>query len=255
VVEQPTTDEGQLTTNRRQTKGTKRRGLFITLEGIDGAGKSTQLLRLAAYLRRCGCRICVTREPGGTPIGEQMRRVLLASRNTQLAPLAELALIYAARAQHLKEVVRPALARGEVVLSDRFNDASFAYQGYGRTIGTPAVRAFDQIICGSTQTDVTLLLDVAPQVALQRATTRETRNRSRRSRFEIAGLEFLERVRNGYLAIARREPHRVKVVDANRPIEEVQRDIRRLVDRFLENSGAKKKKDERPGSKAKLRNT
>lgn len=233
----------------------KRRGLFITLEGIDGTGKSTQLRRLAGYLRRRGCRICVTREPGGTYIGEQIRKVLLASpqtaartermtlakakeavrgsRHKQLSAWAELALMYAARAQHLQEVVRPARARGEVVLSDRFNDASFAYQGYGRKIGTPVVRAFDRIICGPTQPDLTLLLDMAPRLALQRATSRETRNKSRSSRFEIAGLRFHERVRQGYLATARREPHRVKVVDANRPVDEVQRDVRRLVDSFL----------------------
>ncbi len=233
----------------------KRRGLFITLEGIDGTGKSTQLRRLAGYLRRRGCRICVTREPGGTYIGEQIRGVLLASPQTaartermtlaeakeavrgshhkQLAAWAELALMYAARAQHLQEVVRPALARGEVVLSDRFNDASFAYQGYGRKIGTPAVRALDRIICGATQPDLTLLLDMAPRLALHRATSRETRNKSRSSRFETAGLRFHERVRQGYLATARREPHRVKVVDANRPVDEVQRDVRRLVDSFL----------------------
>lgn len=233
----------------------KRRGLFITLEGIDGTGKSTQLRRLAGYLRRRGCRICVTREPGGTYIGEQIREVLLASpqtaartermtlaeakeavrgsRHKQLSAWAELALMYAARAQHLQEVVRPALARGEVVLSDRFNDASFAYQGYGRKIGTPAVRALDRIICGPTQPDLTLLLDMAPRLALQRATSRETRNKFRSSRFEIAGLRFHERVRQGYLATARREPHRVKVVDANRPVDEVQRDVRRLVDSFL----------------------
>jgi dTMP kinase len=233
----------------------KRSGLFITLEGIDGSGKSTQLRRLAGYLRRRGYRLCVTREPGGTYIGEQIRRVLLlsprmavrtegmtltkakesvrGSRHKQLTAWAELALMYAARAQHLEEVVRPALVRGEVVLSDRFNDASFAYQGYGRRIGTLAVHALDRIICGSTQPDLTLLLDMAPRLALQRATTRENRSRSRSNRFEIAGLRFHERVRRGYLATARREPHRVKVVDANRPVDEVQRDIRRLVDTFL----------------------
>ncbi len=219
----------------------KRSGLFITLEGIDGAGKSTQVRLLTGYLRERGCSVCVTREPGGTCIGEQIRQVLLASRNTQLAALAELALMYAARAQHLQEVVRPALARGDVVLSDRFNDASFAYQGYGRRLGTAAVGALDRVICGPTQPDLTLLLDMVPRVALQRATTRETRNRSRHSRFEITGLGFQERVRKGYLAIARREPHRVKVVDANRPVEEVQRDVRRLVDTFLASSCAKKK--------------
>ncbi len=219
----------------------KRHGLFITLEGIDGAGKSTQLRLLARYLQERGCRVCVTREPGGTYIGEQIRKVLLASRNAQLAALAELMLMYAARAQHLQEVVRPALARGEIVLSDRFNDASFAYQGYGRRLGTAAVRALDRIICGPTQPDLTLLLDMAPRVALQRATTRDPARRDRQSRFEISGLEFQERVRRGYLVIARREPRRVKAVDANRPVEEVQTSVRRLVDAFLAAPGPKGK--------------
>jgi dTMP kinase len=208
-------------------------GLFISLEGIDGVGKSTQLRLLASYLREQGRRVCVTREPGGTPIGEQIRKVLLASRNTQLAGLCELALMYAARAQHLQEVIRPALARGDVVLSDRFNDASLAYQGYGRRLDARAVRALDRIICGTTKPDLTLLLDMAPRVALQRATARELRIKSRRSRFEIAGLQFQERVRKGYLAIARRNPKRIKVVNANHSTEEVQDRIRQIVDQFL----------------------
>jgi dTMP kinase len=208
-------------------------GLFITLEGIDGAGKSTQLRLLASYLRENGYRVGMTREPGGTRIGEQIREILLASRNAQLAPLAELALMYAARAQHLQEVVRPALAGGDVVLSDRFNDASLAYQGYGRRLSGGAVRALDRIICGPTQPDLTLLLDMAPRVALQRANTRESRIKSRHRRFEIAGLEFQERVRQGYLAIARRHPKRVKVVNADRSVEEVQHEIRQIVDKVL----------------------
>jgi dTMP kinase len=234
----------------------KPQGLFITLEGIDGAGKSTQLRLLASHLRKHGCRVCVTREPGGTPIGEQIRKVLLASRNTQLATLSELALMYAARAQHLRDVIQPALARGEVVLSDRFNDASFAYQGYGRRLGTGAVRALDRIICGATQPDLTVLLDMAARVALQRANTRESRIKSRHRRFETAGLEFQERVRQGYLAIARREPHRVKAVDANRPVEQVQRDVKRLVDAFLAGSRTERKgKWQRSKGKSKKQNT
>jgi len=217
----------------KDNRRVKSQGLFITLEGIDGVGKSTQLRLLASTLRERGCRVCVSREPGGTHIGEQIRRVLLASRNTQLAALSELALMYAARAQHLHEVVRPALARGEIVLSDRFNDASFAYQGYGRRLGAAAVRALDRIICGDTQPDLTLLLDMTPHVALQRATTRENQIKSRHRRFEVAGLNFQERVREGYLTIARRNPKRVMVVNADRSIEEVQDEIRRIVDRFL----------------------
>jgi dTMP kinase len=215
----------------------KRRGLFITLEGIDGTGKSTQFRRLVQYLRGKGHRVCATREPGGTRVGEQVRSILLASKTGRLAPLAELALIYAARAQHLEEVVRPALARDETVVSDRYNDASFAYQGCGRKLGREMVRAFDRIVCGTIQPDLTILLDLEPGLALGRAQGRETRRNSRRSRFEVQGLAFHRRVRQGYLEIARREPRRVKVIDAGRSVAEVQATIRRVVDEFLARHG------------------
>ena len=211
----------------------KRRGILITLEGIDGTGKSTQHRLLVRYLRSKGYKVVSTREPGGTAVGERVRNILLASRTGELAPLAELALICAARAQHLEEVVRPALARGEIVVSDRFNDASIAYQGYGRKLGVAAVRAFDRIVCGHTQANLTIVLDLDPRVALARAQGREIRHNSTRGRFEAAGLQFHQRVRAGYLAIARREPRRVKVIRADRPVAEVQTEIRRIVDAFL----------------------
>ena len=212
----------------------KKRGIFITLEGIDGTGKSTQMRLLVKHLRARGHRVVVTREPGGTKLGEQIRAILLASQTGRVAPLAELALIYAARAQHLEEVVRPALARGELIVSDRFNDASLAYQGHGRGLGEATVRAFDRIVCGKTQPQLTLLLDLDPRVALARAQGREIRRNSAHSRFEAQGLKFHQRVRAGYLAIARREPHRMKVVSADRPVAEVQMEIRRIVDKFLD---------------------
>jgi dTMP kinase len=211
----------------------KHPGLFITLEGIDGTGKSTQIRGLVRHLREGGHRVCVTREPGGTPVGERIRAILLATSTEKLAPLAELALIYAARAQHLAEVVRPALARGEIVVSDRYNDASMAYQGYGRGLGTADVRAFDRIICGRTQPDLTIILDLDPEHALARAQGRETRRKSRRGRFEAQGLKFHQRVRAGYLAIARGAPGRAKVVRADQPVGEVQSAIRKLVDECL----------------------
>jgi dTMP kinase len=209
------------------------RGLFITLEGIDGTGKSTQVRRLVRRLGRLGYRVRATREPGGTRAGERIRDILLASSTEQLAPLAELALIYAARAQHLEEVVRPALERGEIVVSDRYNDASFAYQGYGRLLGVETVRAFDRIVCGGTQPDLTIVLDLDPRASLARAQGREIRRNSRHGRFESQGVKFHQRVRAGYLAIARREPRRVKVVRADRPVEIVQTEIRKLVEEFL----------------------
>lgn len=209
----------------------KRQGIFITLEGIDGTGKSTQLRLLAAWLRRKGWRPLVTREPGSTAVGEQIRGVLLASGNQKLTPLAELLLMYAARHQHLKEVVRPALARGRLVLSDRFNDASFAYQGYGRKLGETLIRPLDQLICGATQPGLTIVLDMPPKSA-----GRRTRNRSgegKRRRFEDAGMRFQSAVRKGYLEIARRDPGRVKVAPADRPVDDVQAEIRRHVEAYL----------------------
>jgi dTMP kinase len=210
-----------------------KRGVFITLEGIDGAGKSTQLRRLVRHLRKRGYRVRATREPGGTRAGERIRDILLAASTSRLSALAELTLMYAARAQHLEEVVRPALARGELVVSDRYNDASFAYQGYGRELGVAVVRAFDRIVCGETQPDLTIVLDVDPPLALARALGRETRRKSRHGRFESQGLQFHRRVRVGYLAIARRAPQRMKVVPADRAVNEVQAAIRQLVGEFL----------------------
>lgn len=223
----------------------KRRGIFITLEGIDGSGKSTQFRLLVKHLGGRGYRVCATREPGGTKLGEQIRRTLLASATVELHALAELVLMYAARAQHLNEVVRPALVRGEIVVSDRFNDASFAYQGYGRHLGTATVRALDRVICGPTQPDLTVVLDLEPRRALARAQGRETRRSSRHGRFEAEGLKFHARVRAGYLAIARREPRRVKLVRVDRSVAEVQAEIRRLVDNLL----ARRKSAGRAGAK------
>jgi dTMP kinase len=208
-------------------------GLFITLEGIDGTGKSTQLRLLAQYLKKRGLAVRLTREPGGTKLGERIRKILLASTTTRLAPLAELALIYAARAQHLQEVIRPALAQGEIVVSDRYNDASFAYQGYGRELGVATVRAFDRIICARTQPDLTIVLDLAPSLSLKRAQGRESGRKSKQERFELQGMRFHKRVRDAYLAIARKEPRRVKLVQADGPVAEVQAEIRKLVDAFL----------------------
>jgi len=209
------------------------RGLFITLEGIDGAGKSTQARLLMRYLRRRGLPVRATREPGGTRVGERIRGILLASSTEALAPLAELSLMYSARAQHLAEVVRPSLARGEWVVSDRYNDASLAYQGYGRRLGVDVVKALDRVICGETQPDLTIVLDLSPRRALARARGRERRRNSRRGRFEAQGVRFHERVRAGYLDIARQDPRRVKVVRADRPPGTVQADIHKIVEELL----------------------
>jgi dTMP kinase len=217
-----------------------RHGLFITLEGIDGTGKTTQFRRLVSYLRRRGLPVVATREPGGTAIGEPIRRILLASASGGLAPFAELALFYAARAQHVAEVIRPALARGAIVVSDRYNDSSFAYQGYGRKLGIETVRAFDRIICGKTQPDLTLLLDQPPRSAIGRAQQREDRTQSRQGRFERQGLQFHKRARAGYIEIARKSRGRIRVIAADRPLKEIQKQIRKIVDEFLASRGIRK---------------
>lgn len=216
----------------------KSRGFLITLEGIDGSGKTTQFKRLVKYLRRRGYKVRSTREPGGTPLGEKVRAILL-SATEDLSPLTELALFYAARAQHIEDVIRPALDRGEIVVSDRFNDCSFVYQGYARGLGARAVRRLDRAICGPVQPDLTLVLDLDAHAALQRAQRRESRRGLKESRFEAEGLKFQERVREGYRALAQRQPQRVRLIRADRPADEVEADIRREVDRELETRNQK----------------
>ncbi|HKT10717.1 MAG TPA: dTMP kinase, partial [Terriglobia bacterium] len=205
----------------------------ITLEGIDGTGKSTHARRLKDYLHNRGIATVLTREPGGTRVGEQIRRLLLNPKITRMSSLTELTLMYAAREQHLEEVVRPALARGQVVISDRYNDASFAYQGYGRMLGVQTVHALDRIICGRTQPELTLLLDLDPQVSLARARKRNTRLKAKNTRFENHGLKFQKMVRAGYLALAQKQPRRIKVIQADQSVAEIEAEIRKIVDALL----------------------
>lgn len=207
-------------------------GFFITLEGVDGAGKSVQFRRLVRYLKARGYKVRSTREPGGTAIGEKVRAILM-SKKGDLSPLAELVLFYAARAQHLEEVIRPALERGELVISDRFNDCSFVYQGDARGLGRSSVRGIDRVVCGKTQPDLTLVLDLDPRVGLERALGRDLRSKSGSSRFEAAGLEFQKKAREGYRALARREPRRVRLIPADRPPREVEAEIRQVVEEKL----------------------
>jgi dTMP kinase len=206
-----------------------RRGKFITFEGLDGTGKSTQMRKLAAVLRAAGHKVVETREPGGTATGEKIRRVLLDSSTEGLAPLAEMALMFASRAQHIAEVIEPALDHGHIVLCDRFTDSSEAYQGSGRKLGSEVVRKLHHLLCGDLQPDLTILLDSDPAMSVGRA-RRRNRRASRgaqhvshksggkhpdENRFEQQSRAFFARVREGYQAIAEREPHRVVVVDAS----------------------------------------
>ncbi len=216
-----------------------RRGKFITFEGLDGTGKSTQMRKLAAALRERGHKVVETREPGGTATGEKIRKVLLDSGTAGLAPLAEMALMFASRAQHIAEVIEPGLAAGAVVLCDRFTDSTEAYQGSGRRLGSDAVRELHRVLCGNLQPDLTLLLDSNPHASVSRARRRNKRdpkNASRghdENRFESETRSFFGRVRDGYMAIAKREPGRVVMVDARGTPGQTHALIREVVQKKL----------------------
>jgi dTMP kinase len=197
-----------------------RRGKFITFEGLDGTGKSTQMRKLAVALRAAGYEVIETREPGGTATGEKIRRVLLDSRTAGLDPLAEMALMFASRAQHISEVIEPGLAAGAIVLCDRFTDSTEAYQGSGRRLGSAPVLELHRVLCGNLQPHLTLLLDSNPHTSVSRArrrNKRDSKNTGRshdENRFEQETRAFFGRVRDGFAAIAKREPGRVMTVDA-----------------------------------------
>lgn len=200
-----------------------RRGRFITFEGLDGTGKSTQLRKLAAVLRAGGHTVVETREPGGTFTGEKIRKVLLDSATAGLSPMAEMALMFASRAQHIAEVIEPALMQGTIVLCDRFTDSTEAYQGYGRKLGSRDVLELHRVLCGNLQPDLTILLDSDAHASVSRARRRNkrvSRAASRghdENRFEQETRAFFGRVREGFLAIAKREQGRVAIVDASGP--------------------------------------
>jgi dTMP kinase len=211
---------------------TSKRGKFITFEGLDGCGKTTQLEKLATTLKREGHDVVITREPGGTAIGEKVRAVLLDSRTAGLAPLAELALMFASRAQQIHQVILPALKQGKFVLCDRFTDSSEAYQGGGRQLGSKAVLQLHKVLCGNLQPDLTILM-ISDAASVHRARKREDRKRdagkSDEGRFEMEAGEFFDRVLKAYLAIAKREPQRVVKVNATRSIAAVHQEIMKTV--------------------------
>src|SRR5262249_38338627 len=213
------------------------RGKLITFEGPDGVGKSTQLENLATALRPRGLDVITTREPGGTVLGEKLRAVLLSSRTSSLSPLAELALMFADRAQHIDEQILPALRRGQWVLCDRFTDSSEAYQGGGRELGSDLVLQLHKSLCGDLQPDLTILMLSDPARAVARARRRNADQSKQmqedENRFEKENRAFHERVLAAYLAIAKRSPHRVAVVDAAAPIAQVQEKIVRIVEQRL----------------------
>jgi len=216
-----------------------RRGKFITFEGLDGSGKSTQMRKLAEALRTAGHKVIETREPGGTATGEKIRKVLLDSGTAGLDARAEMALMFASRAQHIAEVIEPGLAAGSIVLCDRFTDSTEAYQGSGRRLGSEAVRELHRVICGDLQPELTILLDSNPHASVSRARRRNTRHAKSaarghdENRFEQETRAFFGRVRDGFAAIARREPGRVVVVDARGTPAQTHEKIREVVQRRL----------------------
>jgi len=204
-------------------------GRFITVEGGEGAGKSTNLDFVQQVLERSGKRVVRTREPGGTLLGEEVRGLLLGHREEGMDSTTELLLMFAARAEHIHKVIRPALQCGDWVLCDRFTDASYAYQGGGRGLDIGPVRILESLVQGDLRPDMTLLLDLPVETGLSRAGQRSVPDR-----FEQEDLEFFQRVRGAYRDRAAAEPHRFRVVDASRTLPEVQEQIRLVMHGFLE---------------------
>lgn len=204
-------------------------GLFITLEGPEGAGKSTNREYLAERLREQGIDVLLTREPGGTPLAERIRELLLDPSDEPMAADTELLLVFAARAQHLQQIIRPALAKGSVVLCDRFTDATYAYQGGGRGLSIERIAQLEQFVQGELRPDLTLIFDLPVEIGLARAAAR-----GRLDRFEQEGRGFFEAVRQAYLQRAEQAPQRYRVLDAGQTLAQVQADIDVLLPSLLE---------------------
>ena len=193
------------------------RGKFITLEGGEGVGKTTNLSFISSYLQNHGIDVIVTREPGGTRLAEKIRELLLDSNNESISESAELLLMFAARAQHIKHVIEPALSQGKWVLCDRFTDATYAYQGGGRNMNMSTIEWLENLVQGTLRPDLTLLLDAPVEVGIERA-----RDRGQLDRFESEKIDFFERVRQSYLRQAELYPERIKLIKADQPLSDVQ---------------------------------
>ncbi|EME00873.1 MULTISPECIES: dTMP kinase [Stutzerimonas stutzeri subgroup] len=204
------------------------KGLFVTLEGPEGAGKSTNREYLAERLRARGVDVVLTREPGGTPLAERIRELLLTPADEPMAVDTELLLVFAARAQHLAQVIRPALERGAVVLCDRFTDATYAYQGGGRGLSIERIAQLEVFVQGELRPDLTLIFDLSVEIGLARAAAR-----GRLDRFEQEGIRFFESVRRAYLDRAKAAPSRYRIIDAAQPLNTVQQDIQALIPELM----------------------
>ena len=198
------------------------RGLFISFEGLDGSGKTTQMRRLAKRLRARGHVVLETVEPGGTEIGGKIRQVLLDAANQELSPTAELLLYFASRAQNVDERISPALRRGEIVLADRFTDSTLVYQGCGRGLGAETVLALDRVACRGLKPDLTLLVDIDVETSLARARARNAAQPAGETRMDEQSLEFHRKVYEAYQALAAGEPERIRRIDGRAAIEEIE---------------------------------
>lgn len=212
---------------------TSKRGVFLTFEGPEGSGKSTQLRLLVHRLRTAGRDVLDTAEPGGTPIGVQIRRVLLDAKNQDLSPTAELLLMFAARAQNVDQWILPALAEGRIVVCDRFTDSTLVYQGAARGLGADMVYDIDRIACRGLVPDLTLLIDVDTETGLGRARRRNQRTQEVETRIDEQCLEFHTKVHAAYRRLAEEEPNRIKLIDGNRTEAEVAADVWAIVETFL----------------------
>lgn len=209
------------------------RGIFITFEGMDGSGKTTQMHRLAERLRSLGRTVLETAEPGGPPIAQKIRRILLDSANQELSPATEILLYFASRAQNVDQWINPALQRGEIVLSDRFTDSSLVYQGVGRGLGLDAVTALERIACRGLKPDLTILVDVDAEASLARAWARNEAQPHCETRMDDQSIDFHRKVYQAYHALAVAEPERVKMVNGRAGMDEIERDVWKIVNAYV----------------------
>ena len=206
------------------------RGRFITIEGTEGVGKTTNIAFIKQWLDDNKISFVSTREPGGTPLAEEIRQLLLSNREEQVCSKAELLMMFAGRAQHIDKIIEPELDKGHWVLCDRFTDATYAYQGAGREMGDELIASLETMVQGSMRPDLTLLLDIPVELGLERAG-----KRSQPDRFELEKTDFFNRVRQAYLTMAKNNPQRYKIIDASQALEDVQQQISNTLNNFLEN--------------------
>jgi dTMP kinase len=208
------------------------KGIFISFEGIEGTGKSSQSKKLSEYLKEKGFDVVLTIEPGGTRIGQKIRDLLLAAEHREMQPVTELLLYFASRTQHIEEVIVPAIGRGAIVITDRFTDSTIAYQGYGRGIDLQLIDAIDLIATGRLRPDITILLDLDAETGLKR-----NRGINKNDRLEQEDIAFHQRVRNGFHQLAAKDPGRIKLIDASGSIEDIYGNMVAIIKDFIHNHG------------------